>query len=115
MLKLIHCLEDPFEECLSCRETLDILQEDLGGAAKETGAEEKKTIDFLKKNRRRNIRITVISLAAAALIALVIVFINRYVAGFFGEAVVGCSRKAVLSPCHVIQSNSIQTTMRDPK
>lgn len=77
-------LEEHITQCQPCKEVLESMKGSLGRETDEQEqAQEHRTIDFLKKSRRRNIRITVISLAAALLIALIIVFINRYVAGYY--------------------------------
>lgn len=93
-------LEAHLEECEACREVLASMRgEELEQEETGTGSEaadgsarapafhgpEKKEIDFLKKNRRRNRRILLGSLAGALLLGLLIVGANLFVIGRKGD------------------------------
>ena len=72
-------IEDHVEKCDSCRNVLDTMR--AGSQEKsEPEPDEKKEIDFLKKNRRKN---KIIAFSAIAVIAaiLVVLFITRYMIG----------------------------------
>ncbi len=92
-------LEDHLRECEACRETLASMRGETAGeepagteadaAAKPGRASipgpEKREIDFLKKNRRRNRRILAGSLAGALVLALLVVGANLFLIGRKGD------------------------------
>ena len=80
-------MEEHLADCTPCRELYetmkapepDVLQTTAAdGAAGETG--EKKEIDFLKKNRRRN-KWVILGCIAALVVILAVLFITRYMIG----------------------------------
>ena len=77
-----HYVQEHLEECTACKEVLDNMTSP-DSETPDSGNQGKKEIDFLKKNRRRNWLILLISLTAALLIALAVIFINRYVVGYY--------------------------------
>ncbi|MCR5291313.1 MAG: DUF4825 domain-containing protein [Eubacterium sp.] len=77
------------EECDSCRKTLTAMR---SGGDKEfvPDENEKKEIDFLKKNKKRNLEIILGSLGATVLIIALVIFVRMYIVGqkLYGDWVV---------------------------
>jgi hypothetical protein len=68
------------EECEKCRKTLEMMR--AGGDKEFTPDEdEKQEIDFLKKNKKRNLTIFLASIGAALLIVALVIFVRLYVVG----------------------------------
>ncbi len=71
-------VEEHLEGCEACREVLQSMKEK--GSAESLAAEfkepERKEIDFLKKNKRRNLRIVLGSIAGALVLILAVLFIR---------------------------------------
>lgn len=78
-------IEEHAAGCEACRRAIASMRGEE--PAPETEAKE---IDFLKKNSRRNRRIVIGSLIAAALVALGVLFVNSYVIGVANESEVLC-------------------------
>ena len=70
-------IEEHVTDCEGCQSVLDAMREP--GA--QPIAEEEKEIDFLKKTRKRNVRITVGSILLAFVIFGVLMFANMFVTG----------------------------------
>lgn len=82
-------IEEHVDGCEKCRHTLESMR--AGGDTEYVPDEsEKKEIDFLKKNKKRNLRIILASLGAAALIIAAVIFIRVYMVGniIYGDWVI---------------------------
>lgn len=74
-------IEAHTESCGSCREAL----ESMRGGQSEEKEEAGKEIDYLKKNRKRNKRIVLISVLAACLAVLAFLFVRLFVIGDYAR------------------------------
>ena len=73
-------IEEHVEECEKCRQTLETMRS--GYNMDYTPDEnDKKEIDFLKKNKKKNVRVLIASLAAAAVIIAAVIFVRMYIVG----------------------------------
>ncbi len=79
-------LEQHLDACAGCKAALDAMREPDGRAASEN---DKKEIDFLKKNKRRNRRIALISILTALALLVGLLGVRLYVTGdkLSGESV----------------------------
>ena len=73
-------VEEHLAECDGCRLTYQVMKENAEEAAKPT-SEDRREIDFLKKNKRKNRSILWGSLGLALLMALIILFARLYLVG----------------------------------
>ena len=73
-------IEEHVESCEKCRQILEGMRD---GIEKQYVPDDsdKKEIDFLKKNKKRNVKVVIFSLSAAILTLAVIVFIRFFVVG----------------------------------
>ncbi len=73
-------IEEHVEGCEKCRKTLEAMRAgyDVDYAPDEN---DKKEIDFLKKNKKKNVRVHISSLAAAAVIIAAVIFVRLYIIG----------------------------------
>ena len=72
-------IKDHLEGCAACREVLSRMRgQEAAPPADERG---KKEIDFLKKNRKRNRRIVLASVAGAFVLALLVLCVRMFVVG----------------------------------
>ena len=86
-------IEEHVENCDKCRKVLEMMRNgsDMEYVPDEN---EKQEIDFLKKNKKKNLRIILSSIGAAALIIAVVIFMRLYVVGqnIYGDWVL-CNAK----------------------
>ena len=86
-------IEEHVENCDKCRKVLEMMRtgSDMEYVPDEN---EKQEIDFLKKNKKKNLRIILSSIGAAALIIAVVIFMRLYVVGqnIYGDWVL-CNAK----------------------
>lgn len=81
-------------ECEECRTAYDSMRAEINGA--EEAEPEKKEIDYLRKNRKRNRRIILFSVLGAAFVILAAVFVKLFVIGSYAEEeALTCSVKVV--------------------
>lgn len=89
-------LEEHLRTCEACREALDAMREEGPGQTEPaedpaalsvpgTSAPERKEIDFLRKNRRRNRKILFGSAAGALVLALLLIAANLFAVGRGGD------------------------------
>ncbi len=71
-------IKEHVEDCGECRTVLDTMREPEG---QPRAQEEEKEIDFLKKARRRSVKITVASILLAFLIFGTLMFVNMFIIG----------------------------------
>lgn len=76
--KTNEMITEHVEECAPCKEILDAMREPELHPFKE---EEKKEVDFLKKNRKRNRFIVFGSMAAAIVVIIVVLFMRTFIIG----------------------------------
>lgn len=73
-------IEEHVEGCEKCRKTLEAMR--AGYDANYVPDEnDKKEIDFLKKNKKKNVKVLISSLAAAAVIIAAVIFVRIYIVG----------------------------------
>lgn len=73
-------IEEHVEECEKCRQTLETMRS--GYNMDYTPDEnDKKEIDFLKKNKKKNVRVLISSLAAAVILIAAVIFVRLYIVG----------------------------------
>ncbi len=73
-------IEEHISECAACSDILNSMRAPEA-AAVETAQKETKDIDFLKKNKRRNLKIIVGSVAGALALVIVILLMKAFVIG----------------------------------
>ena len=73
-------VEEHLAECDGCRLTYQVMKENAEEAAKPT-SEDRREIDFLKKNKRKNRSILWGSLGLALLLVIIILFARLYLVG----------------------------------
>lgn len=73
-------IEEHVEECEKCRKTLETMRAGYNGDY-TPDENDKKEIDFLKKNKKKNVKVLISSLAAAAVIIAAVIFVRVYLVG----------------------------------
>ena len=82
-------IEDHLDHCEKCSGVLASMRGDM--PEEKAGPEEKAELDFLKKNRKRNIKVVLGSLALAAVVIFGVIFIRLYMVGdvIYGDWIYG--------------------------
>ena len=83
-------IEDHIEYCEKCRGVLSVMRGDVPENA-AASPEEKAELDFLKKNRKKNIKVLLGSLALAAVVIFGVIFVRLYIVGenIYGDWIYG--------------------------
>ena len=83
-------IEDHLDHCEKCSGVLASMRGDMP-EEKTADPEEKAELDFLKKNRKKNIKVVLGSLALAAVVIFGVIFIRMYIVGdvIYGDWIYG--------------------------
>lgn len=98
-----HAVETHVETCESCRDTLYAMKTPVEPENKpEEIQEEKQEIDFLRKTRRKSIKIVVGSVVCAVVIVFVAIFANLYLIGEpVDPYIISCTASAEGNLAHI--------------